>query len=329
MIKRETLLLLKPHFFLTVLSIGIILTITISASGQCKPIIKVDGVPTVINQNDDFGLEFPFWLKEGQTLAVGSSVNSISVIEFTVNGAALEFSQILNITSTTPVAVPSGTVWKLESALKVNNSSTYKSVTFGAGVYAWKVPGCAEQICIEAWGGGGGGSSNYTGGSLASGAGGGGGGFGSECFSVVPGTSYTVTVGEGGIGGSGTGSSPFGNNGSTGGTSSVGSLISVSGGIGGTFGSSGGTGGTGGTSTAASNAQGANANPGGTGTNPQSSGSGGAGANGGAGGASASGSSGSGLPGTAPGGGGSGGQRFNSTSYSGGKGGDGKVIISW
>lgn len=296
-----------------------------SVAGQCKPAIKIDGKINVVDPNDKFGLPLPFWLKEGQTVAISSSVNSISLLEFSVNGTALEFSQVLNITSTSPQSVPSGKVWKLESVSKDNNSSTYQSATFGTGTFTWTVPACAEQICVEAWGGGGGGSGNYNTGSYATGSGGGGGGFGSQCFTVVPGTSYTVTVGDGGTGG--TGGNP-GSAGNAGGNSSVGSLITAYGGAGGTSNSSGGTGGTGGSSTSTSVAQGANGTSGASGCVAPYTGSGGAGGNGGAGAGPTTTTSAPGIAGTAPGGGGGGGMGCSGANV-GGKGAAGKVIITW
>jgi len=314
---------MKKYSLISGVMLALLVTLTMNseALAQCKPMIKIDGKATVVNPNDDFGMRFPFWLKEGQTVAVGSSVSSISVIEFTENGTSLEYAGVYNITSTTPVTVPDGKVWKLVSVAMENNSSTYKKVTFAAGTYTWQVPACAEEICIEVWGGGG--SGNFTTGSLSSGSGGGGGGFGSECFAVTPGTSYTVNVGLGGAGGSAN------VNGGNGGPTNVASLISATGGGGGTINSTGGNGGAGGTSSAQSSAPGASGLPGIPAANPAASGSGGAAGNGGEGAPSASGSAGSGLPGAAPGGGGSGGQRFNSSGYVGGKGGDGRVIISW
>lgn len=295
---------------------------------QCKPSIKVDDKITLVNEYDDFGLRLPLWLKAGQTLAVGSSVHSISIIEFEESGSSLEYSQVVSITSSTPQAVPTGKVWKVESVVKENNSSSYRSATFGAGTFSWTVPACAEQICIEAWGGGGSGSSTYYPGALAGskpGAGGGGGGFGSGCFTVIPGTVYEVIVGEGAPGVTGTSSSPFGFNGQTGGSSSVGNLIIAYGGGGGIVSSVGGTGGTGGTSPAASNAQGASGKSAGNVVNySQPSGGGGAGGNGGAGGGP---TTGVGAPGVAPGGGGSG--SSTSTGNVSGRGGDGRIIITW
>lgn len=303
------------------------------ANSQCKPMIKIDGKATVVNTNDDFGLTLPFWLKETQTLAIGSSVSSISVIEFSVSTTnTLEFSQVLNITSTSGVSVPSKKVWKIESIAKVNNSSIYNRVTFStATTYIWKVPACAEEICIDMWGGGGGGG-GHTGNPSApwyGGGGGGGGGYGSQCFAVTPGETYTIVVGAGGAGGIGT--LPA-SNGSIGGTSSVtgtGISMTVTGGNGGLNGSSYvGIGGDGGTSTATTNAQGS------TGTNGCSISSavcslGGTGAgNGGVGGLGKL--NGTGLPGSEPGGGGGGGNYISANSTaSGGVGASGRVIISW
>lgn len=303
-----------------------LLLVIAESFAQCKPMIKIDGKATVVNSNDDFGLSLPFWLSEGHELAVGSSVSSISVIEFSVNGNTLEFSQVLLVTSASGVTVPDGKVWKLESIAKENNSSTYKSVTFAAaGTYSWTVPGCAEEICVDMWGagGGGGGSANVSG--SFGGGGGGGGGYGSQCFPVTPSTTYTVVVGTGGAGGTATGE--------TGQTSSVTGpafSMTVSGGTGGTQGttSGGGTGGTGGTSSASSSAQGASGRIGCSNLSIYC-GAGGPGANGGAGATGViSGANTVGLSGAVPGGGG-GGATYGSLLISGGPGGDGRVIISW
>jgi len=293
-----------------------------SANRIFRGALKIDGENTIVDQTDPFGLQFPFWLTSGQTVAVGASVKSVSVIEFTENGTALEYSGVLNITSTSPVSVPDGKVWKLESASKVNNSSSYRNATFSAaGTYTFSVPACAEEICIEIWGGGGGGAGGRSGSPYAGGAGGGGGGFGSGCFAVTPGATYTVIVGDGGTGGA------VNTAGGTGQTSSVEPLISASGGTGGTSTTAGGVGGTGGTSTSASYAVG------GSGRNGEVwvsscattfTGAGGAAGNGGAGGLSVAGTN--GAVGTSPGGAGSGG---GCTAGIGGRGAPGKVVISW
>lgn len=171
-------------------------------SSQCKPMIKIDGKATVVDFTDGFGLALPFWLTENQTLAIGSSVNSISVIEFKVNGTTLEFSRVINVTSTAGETVPQSYVWKIESVAKQNNSSTYNKATFSkSGSYSWIVPDCAEEICIDLWGAGGslitgtsvqvagsygvtGGSGGAAGGSPTS-MGGHGGSLGSKSVSIV------------------------------------------------------------------------------------------------------------------------------------------------
>jgi hypothetical protein len=284
---------------------------------QCRPAIKIDGGLTVADPNDASGLQFPIWLKEGQTLAVGSSVSSISVIEFAEVDNALQYSSVLNITSASPVTVPADHVWKIEGVVKQTNTSNYRTVTFSfPGTYSWSVPACAEQICVEAWGGGGGGSANAGTNQQGSGGGGGGGGYGAQCFAVTPGSSISITVGAGG------------NGGASGGNTVVGSLLTANGGSPGITGSTGGTGGNGGSSTAASTAVGGTGFPGAFGC-AIAGGRGGAGGNGGAGGAGGSGGA-TGAAGTAPGGGGGGASGGNcSGGWTGGRGGDGRVIISW
>ncbi len=82
--------------------------------------------------------------------------------------------------------------------------------TFGvSGTFV--VPSGVTSIRVRLWGGGGGGASSSL-------TGGGGGGFAIKTLSVTSGTSYTVTVGEGGL------------QGTTGGTSSFGSEVSATGG---------------------------------------------------------------------------------------------------
>ena len=118
--------------------------------------------------------------------------------------------------------------------------NTYTSST------TWVCPPLVTSIKVECWGAGGAGGGATI--RRTGGGGGGGGAYGvNNTVSVVPGTTYTITVGTGGIGSTG--------NGASGGTSIFGSLVSAFGGVGGaspaSAGSasagSGGSGGVGGT----------------------------------------------------------------------------------
>jgi hypothetical protein len=286
------------------------LMLAINIQSQCKPKIKIDNTEVIADMDEIYGLHLPYWLKAGQTLAIGSNVSKISVIEFSIDTASqsLNFSQVLNINSSSPQTVPTGKVWKIESIAKIYTPANYNSITYSSpGTYTFNVPSCAENICIEIWGAGGGGGSQgcLNSANCWSGGGGGGGSFGTQCFSVSPNQALTIVVGAGG------------------GANSPGTSSSVSGGVvsitasGGNAGSNSTWGAIngaanvalGGTSTAISNCPGGSSN----GTN------GGAGGNGGIGGTPNS-------SGGFPAGGGGGGAGWNNTP---GSGANGKVIISW
>jgi hypothetical protein len=93
------------------------------------------------------------------------------------------------------------------------------------GAYAWVCPVGVIKVFGRVWGAGGGGgganSSNFA-------QGGGGGGLAEGIFTVVPGTTYIITVGQGGAFGT-----TIGGPGLNGGSSSFSSFASATGGIGG------------------------------------------------------------------------------------------------
>jgi hypothetical protein len=247
-----------------------ILLITISTSAlfaQNNPTLLIDNV-----SNTFTNVSLPYWLNEGQTINLGANAKSVSILEFTVANNEMLFSRAVSLTSVQ--TVPTGKVWKIEAiGLKESNinllgsasTSTASSTTefptiFKSpkkfevvGTYSWKVPPGVTTICVEVWSGGGGGSSDIA----YQARGGGGGGYGYDCFSVTPGTNYSINVGTGGVRADG-GSSSFGNlisaiggkkgiTGtvlSNGGTSSAG--FTISGGQGDFNGGDGGNGGTGG-----------------------------------------------------------------------------------
>jgi hypothetical protein len=202
----------------------------------------------------------------------------------------------------------------------------------------WVAPSGVTSVYVEAWGAGGGGGNGGTGGS----SGGGGGAYAAGSVTVVPGNSYTCTVGTGGSGGD-----LGGEDGGLGGDTSFESNIIAKGGGGGTVAvegqgglatSSTGTikykggngGGTGGTSSDTGGGGGGAAGPNGAGNNGTAgSAVGGIGgsANAGLGGAGgAGGNAAAGQPGTSNvlgGGGGGGGDDQFTGSYGGTPGGGG------
>ncbi len=181
----------------------------------------------------------------------------------------------------------------------------------------WVVPCNVSSITVDVYGaggGGGGGGGGSNGGlfNTRGGGGGGGGGYTRITINVVPGSSFTYSIGAGGCGGSGGSDGQSGNNGTTGGNSTFSGTaqggtpvnLVANGGVRGTPGS--GTGGSPGNGGAGGTASGGTTNT--TGSN----GVNGSGGNGGAGGAGAGPAGGAGgastnAPGNPYGGGGAGG----------------------
>lgn len=189
----------------------------------------------------------PYWIPTGTSVRLLDSINCISIVEFTDSASTLNYSRAISVSKRNgPQIVPNGKTWKIEAiGLKyqlsqsgLSNSSNFGTsvtgitktvnsilpsiltspITFSStGTYNWTVPTGVFNICVEVWGGGGNGGANPLATSNAIAAkGGGGGGYGYQCFSVTPGTTYSVIVGG------------------AGGTSSLGNLISATGGSDGT-----------------------------------------------------------------------------------------------
>lgn len=284
--------------------------------------IKIDGNDIVADETHSSGIKLPSWLKTGQTLAQGANVYSVSVIEFTVNGTALDYSQ--NISVTTVQTVPANKVWKIESIHK-NPSFTPVTFTYSTpGAYTF-TPTCSGTYHVKVWGGGGGGGRGDACAWCwcnAGGSGGGSGGYTEGDYFLVGGTGYPVTVGAGGAGGSA-------GNGSAGGSSVFNGpvILTSTFGAGGTGPQSGcsNVGGAGGTGSGGQiNYAGQAGNAGNTSSGASGKG-GDAPSGGGLGGNSVTSSV--GPAGAAPGAGGAGGGGSGS-SYAGGAGAAGKVEIS-
>lgn len=122
---------MKKSLFLLIV-VGCLLPALCFAQGN--PVIKIDGNPVSVNPIT--GLQLPAWLKTGQTLAADQDAYSISVIEFTINGAGLEYSQTLVVTSIQ--TVPAGKTWKIESVFyeHANGAGTNWSLIGNAGTTA-------------------------------------------------------------------------------------------------------------------------------------------------------------------------------------------------
>lgn len=283
----------------------LVIFITNNVIAQSDPVLSIDGVNTTFKS----GLSLPYWLKGGQTVSLITGVKSASILEFTEDNGNLKYSQTISLTTTQ--TVPVGKVWKIEGlGLGINgttisgfsNSSiptifTSPKVFSTSGTYTWKVPPSVTNICVEVWGGGASGSIY----------GGGGGGYGYQCFTVIPGTEYTIIVGSGGDGGAPSIQQSYG------GASSFGTLISATGG---SPTLSVNVGGVGGSSNASYNLMGGIGSSVGSG----GSASGAFGANGGSGGIN------NGGYGSSPGGGGGGNSNFSNNQ---GGGGVGQVKIYW
>tara|TARA_B110000908_G_scaffold148685_1_gene181370 strand:+ start:438 stop:1271 length:834 start_codon:yes stop_codon:yes gene_type:complete len=271
-------------------------------NAQKTPTLLIDGTPVKF-QGD---LSLPYWVSAGKTIAFSVDAISASILEFNINSNELQFNQVMHLT--TSGTVPTGKAWKIEAIglgpntadIPTSGFSTAATpeiftspVTFSnPGTYSWIVPPGITNVCVEAWGGGGDGGNGVFSTFSNSGGGGGGGGYGYDCFTVVPGASYSLTVGGSGQ------------------ASSLGTLILANGGTNGSYSGGSGTGssGVGGSSAASFNINGAD----GAGRD------GGTGANGGLGGIGVN--NGNGSAGNFPGGGGGGGA-------AGGDGAAGQLII--
>ncbi|HRS53621.1 MAG TPA: hypothetical protein P5250_02820 [Bacteroidales bacterium] len=103
---------MKKLTFILILVTSLCLKINFLFS-QNIPSIIING--NVVPANDD--LKLPFWLNEGNNLAIDQYVKYISAIEYKIiNNSVLEFSQVKLIT--TSETVPAGYTWKIESIIK-------------------------------------------------------------------------------------------------------------------------------------------------------------------------------------------------------------------
>jgi hypothetical protein len=258
--------------------------------------------------------------------ATASSGLAITYTSSNLNVATIvnNMIHIVGLGTTTITASQAGNNGYNPATSIVQELTVYHQTTISTvGNNTWICPAGINTIKVEAWGGGGGGGGTSLGGF------GGGGAGGSyvinENVTVVPATSYNVTVGAGGAQ-SGNGGA-YGNNGIN---TTFGSTTPViaNGGIGGSGTTATGQLGAGGTNSGGSGGTIAIGLPGASGASGSGgAGGSGAGAMGGAGGASKT-SAGNGIAGNAPGGGGGGAYGSSTGSNKGAEGGNGQIIIT-
>lgn len=138
--------------FILSLSLFIAVSAMISAQSPCSDgtiIINGETVDAVSFDNSSTtGIKLPFWLPENNTLAAGTRVYAISVIEFDMvsNGSnySLEFSSS-KIIDSSPQTVPAGKTWKIESLAKYANAVAIPPTTSNDG------PKCAgDNLSLSA-----------------------------------------------------------------------------------------------------------------------------------------------------------------------------------
>lgn len=193
---------------------------------------------TVVNNcTGSFSVTFKTTSGTGVVIPSSSQASVVGDGTNIVTSALMASNNLYEISVAGPDAVKSALGHLGISVRGIQTFTSSGSFTVPDGVTTLYLSGCAGG------GGGGGGGGNPTTGS--SGGGGGGGGAGNiainQSVTVVPGQTYTVTIGARGNGGANSGSSSSdGKNGTAGGTTSFGSLLTLSGGGAGLGGVSGG-----------------------------------------------------------------------------------------
>lgn len=115
-----------------------------------------------------------------------------------------------------------GSEWRAQTVQKGQQAAVFST----PGTFSWVCPSGVRQVLAKVWGGGGAGGSTASS-PNSTGASGGGGGYTEGLIDVIPGTSYAVSVGSGGVAGT-PGSSPQPSTG--GGTSGFAGVLSATGG---------------------------------------------------------------------------------------------------
>ena len=119
----------------------------------CSNLLFAQNDPILLIDNDTVsmksGLSLPYWLKAGQTIALGTNVKSASVLEFTIDSNELQFSNIISVKSLQ--TVPTGKAWKVEAiACTTNTANTGDVLTWNGSNWVASASNAASKPTVTA-----------------------------------------------------------------------------------------------------------------------------------------------------------------------------------
>ena len=117
----------------------------------CSNLLFAQNDPILLIDNDTVsmksGLSLPYWLKAGQTIALGTNVKSASVVEFTIDSNELQFSNIISVKSLQ--TVPTGKAWKIEAiACTTNTVNTGDVLTWNGSNWVASASNAASKPTV-------------------------------------------------------------------------------------------------------------------------------------------------------------------------------------
>jgi len=117
----------------------------------CTNLLFAQNDPILLIDNDTVsmksGLSLPYWLKAGQTIALGTNVKSASVVEFTIDSNELQFSNIISVK--TLQTVPTGKAWKIEAiACTTNTANTGDVLTWNGSNWVASASNSASKPTV-------------------------------------------------------------------------------------------------------------------------------------------------------------------------------------
>ena len=117
----------------------------------CTNLLFAQNDPILLIDNDTVsmksGLSLPYWLKAGQTIALGTNVKSASVVEFTIDSNELQFSNIISVKSLQ--TVPTGKAWKIEAiACTTNIANTGDVLTWNGSNWVASASNAASKPTV-------------------------------------------------------------------------------------------------------------------------------------------------------------------------------------